>query len=213
MLNFICVCSLRDARCAHSLLVDKALVDNNGQWGAEWRCHPSVLALNYQTTTLLIFSTDTITLRLTQKMNAILRCATFIRNTWITPHFGITSTLLHQQQVRDMSKYLSKSAKKRLVLTTKRARKGYYKGNGATKEGRLTSKGKFIVDPLKRLQLIIPDLTGFKVRLVLKCWTHYHLWNLLFNWPYLYYRLQLKPYIARSVPRFPPEKQRNPLPR
>lgn len=63
-----------------------------------------------------------------------------------------------------MSKYLSKSAKKRLVLTTKRARKGFYKGNGATKEGRITSKGKFIVDPLKRLELVIPDLTGFKVR-------------------------------------------------
>ena len=64
-----------------------------------------------------------------------------------------------------MSKYLSKAAKKRLVLTTKRAHKGFYKGNGATKEGRLTSKGKFIVDPLRRLQLVIPDLTGFKVRL------------------------------------------------
>jgi hypothetical protein len=62
-----------------------------------------------------------------------------------------------------MSKYISKSAKKRLVLTTKRARKGFYKGNGATKEGRITSKGKFIVDPMKRVELIIPDLTGFKV--------------------------------------------------
>ena len=66
-------------------------------------------------------------------------------------------------QVRDMSKYLSKAGKKRLVLTTKRARKGFYKGNGATKEGRITSKGKFIVDPLKRLELVVPDLTGFKV--------------------------------------------------
>ena len=62
-----------------------------------------------------------------------------------------------------MSKYISKSAKKRLVLTTKRARKGFYKGNGATKEGRITSKGKFMVDPLKRVELVIPDLTGFKV--------------------------------------------------
>jgi large subunit ribosomal protein L41 len=62
-----------------------------------------------------------------------------------------------------MSKYLSKSAAKRLPLSTKRAGKGYYKGKGGTKEGRLTSKGKFIVDPLKRLELIVPDLTGFKV--------------------------------------------------
>lgn len=63
-----------------------------------------------------------------------------------------------------MSKYLSKSAKKRLVLTTKRAHKGFYKGRGGTKEGRLTSKGKFVLAPLKRLELMVPDLTGFKVR-------------------------------------------------
>jgi Mitochondrial ribosomal protein L27 len=78
--------------------------------------------------------------------------------------------LLHQQlcyqQVtsRFMSKYMSKAARKRIPLTTKRAsRGGFYKGKGSTKEGRLTSKGKFIVDPLKRLELVIPDLTGFKV--------------------------------------------------
>ena len=66
--------------------------------------------------------------------------------------------------VRHMSKNLSNSATKRLPLTTKRVRKDYYKGNGATKEGRITSKGKFIPDPNKQLKLIIPDLTGFKVR-------------------------------------------------
>ena len=66
-----------------------------------------------------------------------------------------------------MSKYLSKSATKRLPLTTKRAGKGYYKGKGATSEGRLTSKGKFVVDDKKQLELIVPDLEGFKVRLVL----------------------------------------------
>lgn len=64
---------------------------------------------------------------------------------------------------RSMSKYLSKSATKRLPLTTKRVRKGFYKGKGATKEGHLTSKGKFVVNPKKRLNLIVPDLTGFKV--------------------------------------------------
>ena len=62
-----------------------------------------------------------------------------------------------------MSKYLSKSAAKRLPLTTKRAGKGYYKGKGGTKEGRLTSKARFIVDPMRRLQLVVPDLEGFKV--------------------------------------------------
>lgn len=78
---------------------------------------------------------------------------------------------------RFMSKYLSKSATKRLPLNTKRAGKGYYKGKGGTSEGRLTSKGKFIADPLKKLQLIVPDLMDFP----------------------------LKPYIARSVSRRPPE--------
>ena len=75
-----------------------------------------------------------------------------------------------------MSKYLSKSATKRLPLTTKRAGKGYYKGKGCTSEGRLTSKGRFIADPLKKLQLIVPDLEGFP----------------------------LKPYISRSVRKSPP---------
>jgi large subunit ribosomal protein L41 len=83
-------------------------------------------------------------------------------NHTIRQHATESFCWLHQQ--RFMSKYLSKAAKKRLVLTTKRAHKGFYKGNGATKEGRLTSKGKFIVNPLRRLELVLPDLAGFKVR-------------------------------------------------
>ena len=89
-------------------------------------------------------------------MNALLRS---LSSLWLT-----SSSNSHMTR-RFMSKYLSKSATKRLPLTSKRARKGYYKGNGATKEGRLTSKGKFIVDPSKQLELVVPDLTGFKVRL------------------------------------------------
>ena len=42
----------------------------------------------------------------------------------------------------DFSKYISKSRKKRLPLTTKRAGKGFYKGNRGRKEGHITSKGK-----------------------------------------------------------------------
>jgi large subunit ribosomal protein L41 len=84
-----------------------------------------------------------------------------------------------QDTRRFMSKYLSKSATKRLPLTTKRAGKGYYKGKGCTSEGRLTSKGKFIADPLKKLQLIVPDLRGFA----------------------------LKPYISRTVAKSPPKDQ------
>ncbi|KAL3773632.1 hypothetical protein ACHAWO_012485 [Cyclotella atomus] len=52
-------------------------------------------------------------------------------------------------------------------LNTKRAKKGYYKGKDAP----------FIADPLKKLQLIVPDLTGFK----------------------------LKPYIAKTISKIPPE--------
>ena len=62
-----------------------------------------------------------------------------------------------------MSKFLGKAATKRLPLTSKRARKGFYKGNGATKEGHINSKGRFIVDQSKRLELVVPDLEGFKV--------------------------------------------------
>ena len=94
---------------------------------------------------------------------------------------GLSSNNLQQQPFHEtrrfMSKYLSKSATKRLPLNTKRAGKGYYKGKGGTSEGRLTSKGKFIADPLKKLQLIVPDLMDFP----------------------------LKPYIARSVSKRPPE--------
>ena len=85
-------------------------------------------------------------------------------------------SIFHESR-RFMSKYLSKSATKRLPLTNKKVKKGYYKGNGATMEGRITSKGKFIADPMKKLQLVIPDLEGFK----------------------------LKPYIANSVSKLPPE--------
>ena len=81
---------------------------------------------------------------------------------WATNSSCITNSI-KDVQVRFMSKYISKSAKKRLPLTTKRAGKGFYKGKGSTKEGRLTSKGRFIIDPLRRLELVIPSLIGFKV--------------------------------------------------
>jgi Mitochondrial ribosomal protein L27 len=76
---------------------------------------------------------------------------------------SVPTLINDMSQIRWMSKYLSKSAKKNLTLTTKRAKKGFYKGKGSTKEGSINSKGRFIVDPLRRLELIIPDLEGFKV--------------------------------------------------
>ena len=87
------------------------------------------------------------------------------------------TSFFFQETRRFMSKYLSKSATKRLPLTNKKVKKGYYKGNGATMEGRITSKAKFIADPTKKLQLVVPDLDGFK----------------------------LKPYIASAVSKLPPE--------
>ena len=84
-------------------------------------------------------------------------------------------------QQRFFSKYLSKSAKKRLPLNTKWAGKGYVKGKRCTREGRRTSKGRFIVDPLKRLELIAPVIDE---------------------------TFKLKPYIAAKVSKVPPELRR-----
>lgn len=109
----------------------------------------------------------------------------YTNNTAVNKSFQLqlNQPLSLQESRRYMSKYLSKSATKRLPLDTKRAKKGYYKGKGCTSEGRLTSKGKFIADPLKKLQLIVPDLEGFK----------------------------LKPYIAKSISKVPPEQRVGPL--
>lgn len=84
-------------------------------------------------------------------------------------------------QTRHMSKFMSKSAAKRAPLSTKHVRKGYYKGKGATKEGTFRGKaGRFVIDKERQVQLVIPDLTGFK----------------------------LKPYIAKAVSKWAPEETR-----
>lgn len=89
-------------------------------------------------------------------------------------------------QVAQFSKYISKSRTKRLALTTKRAGKGYYKGNRCRREGTHTSKGCFSIEHVyscifiilwkfeniggfimnKELitELVVPDLTGFKLK-------------------------------------------------
>lgn len=88
-----------------------------------------------------------------------------------------SARVIQSTQMRHMSKYLSKSAGKRLPLSPKHVRKGFYKGNGSTKEGRFTGKaGRFVLNKDMMLELVVPDLTGF----------------------------QLKPYIARTVPKKPP---------
>lgn len=54
------------------------------------------------------------------------------------------------KQTANMSKYISKSRAKRLPLTTKRAGKGFYKGNRSRKEGWLDNRGKFSLDSFIR---------------------------------------------------------------
>ena len=66
-------------------------------------------------------------------------------------------------QTASLSKYISKSRTKRLPLTTKRAGKGYYKGNRSRKEGFITSKGRFIIQKERLTELVVPDFTGTKV--------------------------------------------------
>ncbi|KAG7372137.1 mitochondrial ribosomal protein L27 [Nitzschia inconspicua] len=122
--------------------------------------------------------------------SVLLQKAKFRSVTFLATHSSFLSEaspdlpkVLQQQQRNFASKYISKSAKKRLPMTTKRAGKGFYKGNGGTKEGKLTSKGKFIPDPQRKLQLMVPqDLDSFP----------------------------LKPYIASTASRFPPEIRRRP---
>ena len=52
-----------------------------------------------------------------------------------------TNSLFQLNQIANFSKFISRARKKRLPLTTKRAGKGYYKGNRTRKEGHLDSKG------------------------------------------------------------------------
>mmetsp|Transcript_16894 Transcript_16894/g.21372 ORF Transcript_16894/g.21372 Transcript_16894/m.21372 type:complete len:111 (+) Transcript_16894:92-424(+) len=90
----------------------------------------------------------------------------------------VTKVPFMQQQTRSMSKNLSKAAAKRRPLTTKRAGKGYYKGKGSTTQGSFRGKaGRYVLDRSRMLELVIPDLTGFK----------------------------LKPYIGKNVPKWAPE--------
>jgi hypothetical protein len=67
-------------------------------------------------------------------------------------------------QIASLHKYISKSRTKRLPLTTKRAGKGYYKGNRSRKEGHITTKGRFVKDIRRCTELVVPDLSNFSLR-------------------------------------------------
>lgn len=67
-------------------------------------------------------------------------------------------------QIAEFSKYISKSRTKRLPLTTKRAGKNYYKGNGARKEGFINSRARFVRVREMCTELVMPDLSDFKLK-------------------------------------------------
>mmetsp|Transcript_24957 Transcript_24957/g.18847 ORF Transcript_24957/g.18847 Transcript_24957/m.18847 type:complete len:105 (+) Transcript_24957:87-401(+) len=67
-------------------------------------------------------------------------------------------------QASQFSKYISKSRTKRLPLTTKRAGKGYYKGNRCRKEGTINSLGRFSRSPDLCTELVVPDFSNFSLK-------------------------------------------------
>lgn len=66
--------------------------------------------------------------------------------------------------VRHFSKYFSRAQTKRQPLNTKWAKKGYVKGKGCRSTGWHTSKGKYIIDKRKVVELVVPDLTNFRLK-------------------------------------------------
>lgn len=66
--------------------------------------------------------------------------------------------------VRQMSKYFSKAQTKRQPLNAKWAKKGYVKGKRCRPTGRHTRKGKYIIEKKRLFEIVIPDLTGFKLK-------------------------------------------------
>jgi hypothetical protein len=67
-------------------------------------------------------------------------------------------------QTAAFSKYISKSRAKRLPLTTKKAHKGFYKGNGARREGFIDSKARFRFTPGMSTELVVPDLSNTRLK-------------------------------------------------
>jgi len=78
--------------------------------------------------------------------------------------FGPRVNLSQMVPVAGFSKYIPNARAKRQPLNTKRAGKGYKKGYGARSEGRITSKGRFIMIRDKVTELVVPDLTNFKLK-------------------------------------------------
>lgn len=54
----------------------------------------------------------------------------------------------------------NKTARFPIFLAARR----YYKGNRSASTGHHTSLGHYVIDPAKRLKLVVPDLAGFKLQ-------------------------------------------------
>lgn len=49
-------------------------------------------------------------------------------------------------------------------LMSKKGNRNFYKGKGCRNEGRHTSKGRYVMNVKKMLDIQCPDLAGFEVR-------------------------------------------------
>ncbi len=83
-------------------------------------------------------------------------CSLLLRPLWRAP-VQVPASLF--------SKYLSKAKTKRIPLSTKKVGGSFYKGNRCRKEGKLTSKGKFILNKEMCTELVVPsDLKTFTLK-------------------------------------------------
>ena len=110
--------------------------------GGHWSCFPHCLLLS-----------------LSRVISLRIRVLLISRNIFPS-HEPSTCHLLQKEPAKVYTFWLFLKAQKSLECIV-----GYYKGNRCRSEGQHTSKGAFIVDPAKRTELVVPDLTGFKVLL------------------------------------------------
>lgn len=87
------------------------------------------------------------------------------RNSAIKPHDILFASYRSKTRgVKPPEPLYSNARRKRMPMTTKIANKNYYKGNGCRREGLKTSKGRFIRIPEMCTELVVPDLTDFKLK-------------------------------------------------
>jgi hypothetical protein len=86
---------------------------------------------------------------------------------YLAPSRRVAASALGSSQLTQtaaFSKYISKARAKRQPLTTKRAHKGFYKGNGARTEGKIDSRAHFKFVPEMKTELVMPDLSNTRLK-------------------------------------------------